>query len=91
MHYGVHRLLRSPIVLLLLLRPPSLLRVIILMEAALVEKHACPATSEEHLEYVVWINVLLSVLLMISHSVVLRAMLIIYPSLGLITQTGEGS
>ena len=80
LHDRIHRLLRPPILLLLLLGPPPL-RVVILVEPALVEKHASAAPAEKHLEYVVRIYVLLSVLLMIPRSIIFSAMLIIDPSL----------
>lgn len=84
LHNRIHRLLRSPILLLLLLRPPPLW-VVILLEPTLVEKHSSTTSTEKHLEYVVRIDVLLSVLLMIPHSVIFSAMLIIDPPLPFIT------
>jgi hypothetical protein len=59
------------------------------METTLVEEHACPASSEKHLENVVWIHVLFSVLLVISYSFIFSPMLIIYPSLAFIAQACE--
>jgi len=89
LHNWISRLLGSSIFLvLLLLRPPSL-RILVLMETTLVEEHACPASSEKHLENVVWIHVLFSVLLVISYSLIFSPMLIIYPSLAFIAQACE--
>lgn len=79
LHQGVYRLLRPAICLLLLLPLSlSLWVVILMMETTLVEKHTSSSTSEEHLENVVWVYVVLSKLLLIPLiEVIFSTMLII--------------
>lgn len=49
-----------------------------MMETALIEKHSCTSTTEEHLEYIVRVKLILSKLLLVSLSeVIFSAMLII--------------